>query len=145
MKHLKFILLFVLIASGCKPERLDFGGTACFGVKQVLRSGNCKAACGETAECEGTAICVTGLADSGNLNRADRQFYLVDTGDPRFRLEVKVPAGMSGEVFQMLLRSGGAAVRATGTIKGYDAPRNFSCRRQFTLYLTGVSVADAAD
>lgn len=130
------------MAPGCKPERLDFGGTAYFGVKQVLRSGNCKATCGEPAECEGSSIRVKGLADSTNLNKADRQFYLIDTGDPRFHLEVKVPAGINEEVFQKLLRSSGAEVRATGIIKGYDAPRNFSCRRQFTLYLTDASVVE---
>lgn len=138
MNRIKLIFTLIAVAilftiMSCKKDTLDFGSATYFGIKKVLKSENCDADCGETADCEGEMIKVKGKLDESNINVSDNQFYLIDEGDSDFRLEVQVDEMVNDDVFQKINGMGGEVFLAEGEMEGYDAPTNATCKRQFLL------------
>ena len=136
MKYNSLLALAILLLafSGCKKE-LDLLSGKFFGVKEFLQSKNCDAKCGESAACEGQVAGLEGLFDESNINADLDQFYVLDSRNEDFKMEVQVDPAISEEVFDLIRFRLTNDVRVRGEIEGFDQPMNFSCKRGFVLHL----------
>ncbi len=131
-----FLFLGLLLVSlGCNKETLDLESDTYFNIKELLRSENCDATCGEVADCEGQELRIRGQLDESNLEQDIQQFYLIDDNDNDFRLEISVDAVINSSVYQKLSGNGGRVFRVEGEMQGYDAPTNATCNRMFNIQL----------
>jgi len=130
------VLLFVSgINTSCRKKTLDFE-TGVYTVKELLKSANCDVDCGEKADCEGREVHIIALIDENNINEEQSQFSVYDASDEDYNINVTVASEIKDAVFQKLEGNGGKEFEVIATIKGYDAPTNFTCDRTFGLELT---------
>jgi hypothetical protein len=133
------LIAILALAMGCRKPALDLDSGQYFGIRTVLTSKNCHAACDETADCEGRNIRVRGKLDPRNINASDSQFFLLDEERENFHLEVRIDSAIQSEVFRKLEGKGGAVLRVEGTINGFSAPTNLNCKRRFWLRVRDAS------
>jgi len=135
MKQTAFLSFAILLfLTGCKKD-LDLLSGQFFGVKEFLKSGNCDAKCGETADAEGETAPLKGVFDESNIDEEQNRFFVLDAKDDDFSIEVAVDPAISEEAFDLIRFRLTNDVRLRGVIEGYDQPANFNCKRGFILHL----------
>ena len=122
------------MASGCRKD-LDLDSDTFFGVKELLKSKNCEADCGETASCEGKIVKIKGKIDENNINEDVSTFFILDEKDEDYSISVEVEASCKEETFDKIRTKGGHGIKIEAKIQGFDMPVNFSCSRGFVLKL----------
>jgi hypothetical protein len=133
MKHPMRLLLFTLLAlSACRKE-LELDPDTYYGVKELLRSANLQAQCGEPADAEGARVGVRGRTPEDYREPNGYRFFLLDIDNDDCRMEVQLDTVASSAVFAKLAASNGRPVRIRGVLKGYDQPGNLRCKRGHLL------------
>lgn len=133
------LLLFICLAIGCKKESIDLDSNTHHTIKTLLKAANCSAACGKTAACEGKIIHLKGRLDPSNIYAENKQFYLYDSSDKDYQMEIQVWPTIAPEIFSLLEGKGGRTVLVAGILTGYDAATNLQCKRQFYMTLASAS------
>jgi len=126
------VMFFILLATAC-GDRLDFGVLNCVGVVELMDVRNCRAPCGQVAECEGETIKVQGRLKVDPTLQSSLRFQIEDLGEPRIIMEVEVDSLKSEKVFDKLEGMTGASVMVTGEINGYNLVTNYACDRVLNL------------
>lgn len=126
---------FTLLLTAC-GERLDFDVLNCVGVAELLEVRNCRAPCGQAAECEGQTVKVQGNLKVDELLQAFFRFQIKDLQDASTFIEVEVDSLKGDKVFEKIEGMTGATIQVTGEIYGYNIVTNYACNRVFTLRIT---------
>ena len=132
------ILLLLALAPSCKTELL-LDCTNIYGVREILRSSNCVAACGQTALCEGDSTRAYGQFVEASWQQEIGRFRIADFEKMQFELEVVLDTAIRDDLDDKLARLQGQPIIVKGILGGYDAVTNYACDHQFTL-----SVQDTA-
>ncbi len=134
-KILLMMLLGAFVFSACNKE-LDLSSSTYFGIKEFLKSKNCKTKCNQAADCEGKTAKLKGKIDPDNILEERNVFFLLDENDAKYMIEVEVDSAIVDRVFEKLNGEGGSVFKVEGTVTGVDAPTNYECYRLFVLHLS---------
>lgn len=126
------LLFLLLLTSACKKE-LVLDCSNIYGVRQILRSSNCIAACGQTALCEGDSTRAYGRFQEATWQREVGRFRLADLEKKQFELEVVLDTAIRQDLILKLSQLEGRPIVVKGILGGYDAATNYACDHQFTL------------
>ena len=128
-----FFILFLALLS-CKKE-LIMDGSSVYSVRQILRSSNCTAACGQTGLCEGDTTRAFGLFLPNSFDSQKGQFILADINKPQYEIDIWIDSAIQFKLTPRLLQLEGQSVIIRGELGGYDVLTNYACDHRFTLML----------
>ncbi len=136
MKKL-ILLMLIQFLWGCKPTKLNFDADQFYQVKEILKSANCKVSnCHNEASCENKTIKLTGELHPDTFDFEHHHFYIYDTNNDDYYLEVKIEPAITQNVQSLIQDKNSIKIEAV--IKGYPAQTNFTCDRNFYLTITNL-------